>query len=303
MPNQDYHYGQYGQPTQINTQSINGAQMPQWPSGQGALGGPAFGGPPQQGGDPGTPPAQGGYANPYDPRIGNGALPPGISGTQDRAYTGQLTPDMFVENRLNALMDSNSRYMQLADQRGRDAAGGVGLRNSSIAGGNAQREMAAAALPIASQDANALNSMMTTNLGHLNERQIADLQAQVEGARISAQLEGIGLEQAGALQRQRENLAYEGEQRGLDRDWTNARDYWTSRYQTNAAIQEYGARTRIDLQAQPARFFQYLSQMAAENPDIYTPEVVGGIMNTIYPVYEDMGNEFDMWFDDAWGGW
>lgn len=301
MPNQDYHYGQYGQPTQINTQSINGAQMPQWPGAGGALGGPM---PPQPiGGDPGTPPAQGGYANPYDPRIGNGALPPGISGTQDRAYTGQLTPDMFVENRLNSMLDSNSLYMRIAAQRGRDAASASGLGNSSIAAGSAQRAAIESALPVVSQDANALNAMMTTNLGHLNERQIADLQNQVEGARIAAQLEGIGLEQAGALQRQRENLAYEGEQRGLDRDWTNARDYWTSRYQTNAAIQEYGARTRIDLQAQPARFFQYLSQMAAENPDIYTPEVVGGIMNTIYPVYEDMGNEFDMWFDDAWGGW
>jgi hypothetical protein len=129
---------------------------------------------------------------------------------------------------MQGLMNRGGAYMQNAAQRGMETANRRGLLNSSIAAGSAERSSLEAAMPIAQADAATYGRTQSENMGALNqglmqERDIMNQQT-MEGLRAAssgqnAQLqamlarEGMQLE----LQRQRENLAFSGEQQGLDR--------------------------------------------------------------------------------------
>jgi hypothetical protein len=152
----------------------------------------------------------------------------GIYGTDNRAYTRQVTGNELVQNQMRGLMNRGGAYMQNAAQRGMETANRRGLLNSSIAAGSAERSSLEAAMPIAQADAAAYGRTQSENMGALNqglmqERDILNQQT-LEGQRqagagvaagLQAQIarEGMQLE----LQRQRENLAFQGEQSGLDR--------------------------------------------------------------------------------------
>jgi hypothetical protein len=152
----------------------------------------------------------------------------GIYGTDNRAYTRNVTGNELVQNRMQGLMNRGGAYMQNAAQRGMETANRRGLLNSSIAAGSAERSSLEAAMPIAQADAATYGRTQSENMGALNqglmqERDIMNQQT-MEGLRAAssgqnAQLqamlarEGMQLE----LQRQRENLAFSGEQQGLDR--------------------------------------------------------------------------------------
>jgi hypothetical protein len=183
--------------------------------------------------------------NPYNTRWGTsgtlgsqglyqGVAPPrqsqaqGIQGTDNRAYTRQVTGNELVQNQMTGLMNRGGAYMRNAAQRGLETANRRGLLNSSIASGSAERSSLEAAMPIAQADASTYGrtqaeNMEALNRGLMQERDIMNQQT-LEGQRqagqgisagIQAQLarEGMALD----LQRQRENLAFSGEQQGLDR--------------------------------------------------------------------------------------
>lgn len=165
------------------------------------------------------------YFNPSVPRQSQAR---GISGTDDRAYTGSVQGNELVSNQLNQLLGKDSLYMQNARQRGFQQASRRGLGNSSIAAEASQRAAIESGLPIAQADAQTYFQTRAQNQADLNqnlmqERDIANRmlessrsnQSQLALADMQRQI--ADADRAMRLQLQRENLAYEGEQRGLDR--------------------------------------------------------------------------------------
>lgn len=183
--------------------------------------------------------------NPYNTRWGTsgtlgsqglyqGVAPPrnsqaqGIYGTDNRAYTRQVTGNELVQDQMRGLMNRGGAYMQNAARRGLETANRRGLLNSSIASGSAERSSLEAAMPIAQADAATYGRTQSENMDALNrglmqERDIMNQQT-LEGQRQAGQGISAGIQAALAreqmaldLQRQRENLAFQGEQSGLDR--------------------------------------------------------------------------------------
>lgn len=150
-------------------------------------------------------------------------LPAGLMGVPGGATVGTIQPGQLMSDQLNGLLASNSPYMQYATQQGLNTAGARGLLNSSLAAGSAQGAAIAAAAPIAQENATQISGLQTTNLNNLNqlkESQTAaagSIGAAAQGAR--GQITAANINSQGALQRQREDLAYSGEQAGLNRSF------------------------------------------------------------------------------------
>jgi hypothetical protein len=159
----------------------------------------------------------------------------GIQGTDDRAYTRQVTGDELVENRLRGLTNRNDLYMQNAARRGMQTVARRGMGLSSIAAGAAERSALEAAMPIASADAATFGrtqaeNMEALNRGLMQERDIQNQQT-IEGSRLAQAGSDTAMRERIAmlgfdvdLQRQREDLAFRGEQQGLDRSQQQWRD-------------------------------------------------------------------------------
>lgn len=159
--------------------------------------------------------------DPYDNRIGNGGLPQGIWGAANRAYTRDVQPNELVSNQLNQITDQNGSYIQQARQQAAALANARGLGNSSYAMGNAQGAAIRAALPIAQANAQSYQDAAGQNLQWLNQVGMnnANNNTSMTNASLAAntQSEIARNQELAALQRQRENLGYEGEQAGLNR--------------------------------------------------------------------------------------
>ena len=249
---------------------------------------------------------QTGFADPYDNRIGGGALPIGIQGTQNRAYTREVRGNETARQQLEGLlaMDGSSAYMENARLSGEEFARRGGFLSSSMAAGSAQRAAIEAGLPVAINDSGVYANTASENMGALNARALADLAAATSRAGFASNASIAGMNNAGALQRQRENLAFEGEQKGLDREHEMVRDNYLHQYdlafddrRTANGIRDYAARTGIDGRAQRSIFFNQLMGDAAANPDVWTPERFAGFMNTYMPAYD----EYSDWLDEYLG--
>jgi hypothetical protein len=272
-----------------------------------------------------------GYA--FDPRVGNGALPPGIQGSANRAYTRSVQGNELTQDQLSGLLSGDSRYVQEARTRGREGAAARGLGVlGGMGAGLAEREAIRAALPIAESDAGAYRSAAAENLNYLNQMALQGQRHESLAGR-GAGTDEIDLLHAARqydLQMQREELAFDGEQRGLDRShnvyrdergygqdrYRMANDRWMSRsdqrhdmamqrQRTADSIRDYAARTGVDIHAQGALFTRDLLNGVMTDPDIFTPEFVGAMSQFAFDAFDDTGAEFDAWFDDFdfWGGY
>lgn len=182
--------------------------------------------------------------DPYDARIGSGQLPQGIWGAQNRAYTRAVNPGELTSNNIYQMNQTNNPYIQQARRQAQASANARGMGNSSYAAGNAQAAAIRASLPIAQADAEANQAAATENLSWLNQRAMNDANtaAQIHSSNNAS---GAAMYQAdlaarSALQRQRENLAYEGEQSGLSRafqDYMNQQNQGYNVYNLNLANQ------------------------------------------------------------------
>lgn len=258
----------------------------------------------------------------FDSRVGNGSLPAGIQGSANRAYTRTVQGNELTANQLNALLGSDSRYIQEARLRGREGAAARGLGVlGGMGAGLAEREAIRAGLPIAESDAGAHRSAATENLAWLNQMALQGSQRVNIGSGSTgfdaehAQL----LAQQHELQMQRERLGYDGEQRGLDRAHQVAfdRDQWQrnmitqgsdqrfqrsmQREQSRLGLQDYAARTGIDMRAQSANFNNRLLEGFLAEPDVFTPDVIAGVSQFAHDVFSDYGDMFDSWFDEMFG--
>lgn len=262
----------------------------------------------------------GGYANPYDPRIGNGALPIGITGSQERAYTRGVQGDELSRTHLQTMLDQNGAYIQSARQSGVEFANRRGLVNSSIAAGNSQRSAIESAAPFALSDANAYREAAGQNLQYLNERQLADIRSNDNSNNNATQLAVQRMQDEGALWRQRENLAFSGEQNGLDRvqdrdmvgyrsranDWEagrsdQRRDYYGGReaYRNDSiAGNRYRQNARTDALSDTYAAQLATRDYAMRNPGRVSVEYTSAINDGYARGLED----FD-WGDDDGGGY
>lgn len=160
----------------------------------------------------------------------------GVRGA-DLAYVTDAGPQDLVENRVTNLLARDNPYVANARSRGLQGAAKRGMLNSSIAQGSAERAAIESALPIATQDANTMSQTRMLNQQELNKNLMQERQIQNEmllgaqNAAAAAASGAAGARQAALeadiarqaeLQMQRERLAFEGEQQGLERQF---RDY------------------------------------------------------------------------------
>ena len=107
-----------------------------------------------------------------------GPLPQGMWSSQGGAFVQTPQANATVQNQLNDLTASDSRYIGQARNSAAAEAAARGLGNSSYAAGNAEAAAIRAALPIATADAGMFAQAALANQEALNRQQLADQQNQ-----------------------------------------------------------------------------------------------------------------------------
>jgi hypothetical protein len=197
----------------------------------------------------------------FNPQVGNGALPQGIQGSANRAYTRDVTQNELSGNQMTGLLAQGGQYIGNARQRGLEQAASRGLLNSSAASGSAERAAIEAAMPMALQQANAYEQAAGQNLQYLNQYLSND---QNNSAQLNAAQMAAGAQSASdwaraqsALQLQREQNAFGGEQNQLDRQQQVGRDMfalggqnWMENNNLNRGMQSAAYGTALGLYGQ-----------------------------------------------------
>lgn len=245
-----------------------------------------------------------------------GPLPQGFSGTQGTAYTREVQDNELVSNQLTGLLARDSPYIRQAEMGAQRQAASRGIQDSSIDQGAARAAAIQAGLPIAQADAAAYGTAAGQNIDALNAMAL-----QQQGDATSRYNAGLS---AGAsrystdmgLAGQRERLAYEGEQAGLDRTFNDYQSQQTRQFQdymarqgfsesqiAAATQQMYGQQNTalgagLGLLAQGQNFRYNAALAAMENPYIMgNQQAFGGFMNWVQgdaPAY--MSNLFNFAF-------
>lgn len=260
------------------------------------------------GGTNGTLSTQGLYTRPK--ASNQGLAGTGVASAGDGlGYVRRVGSDGLVEDRLNNLTSANSAYINQARTSAQRYAAGRGLGNSAVAGAYGIEAAIRNALPIASQDASAINQASSESLGAMNaglqqERALMN-EATLAGAELNmqerlrrSQLNIAAAARANDLRMQRERLGFEGEQAGLNRnheynmigyeaqirgqlednaafrqDWLSNQDFGRQSYADMLAFQRnlvmMGYGAEID---STASFNAMLAAYALENPDVFNAQ-------------------------------
>lgn len=263
---------------------------------------------------------------------GGNTYPNGISGTRsDNGGTavGTVTPDELTSHNLQALLASGSPYIQQSRNQAVQQANSRGLLNSSIAAGNAQAAAIQSALPIASQDAQVAYGLQQTNLNNLSKMQNAVIAGNGERAAAlasqSAAVKVAELNNQGDLQRQREDLAYQGEQAQLNYGrqlGLSSQDYFNNsglsyqnflqnyasqsglssqNYQQNLGLDQFNLGSTLLTGMQNFSYSAGLNAM--QNPAIMgDPQAFGGYMQFISNIFGANGT-IDNIFNNLFGSY
>lgn len=156
----------------------------------------------------------------YDPRIGQGPLPPNTWGAQNRAYVREPRQEELSSYQLNLLTsEATNPLMRNARTGAAQAYSARGGLNSSMAGEAAQKAVIETAAPFALQNAGAYGQAASENQQYLNQRDLANMQLEESQRQYNASIEAARMGNEYELQRQRERLAFEGEQNELGRQY------------------------------------------------------------------------------------
>lgn len=215
--------------------------------------------------------------------------PPPVTQAQPANQAGST-----VQGYLNDLLSQDSAYMRDAARQGTNLAQARGLRNSSIAAGNAQQSAIAGSMPI-------LNNIM--DLNNMREQQAFTGEQSQFDRDLTVERDNANM----ALQTQQQNAqqAYQSEQAALDRtqtvnnkvldaelagkqaaqefqfkqwlqdagvkqqDWLNSQQYDR---EFNGMLSQLPIKTASDL-------YQQLVQAAINDPEVFPPDVVAGMQN------------------------
>lgn len=237
---------------------------------------------------------------------------PGGGGTA----VGTLQNNELTSYNLNQLTnDPNSAYMNQARLSGINTANQRGLLNSSIAAGNSEAAAIQAALPIAQGDANAAQGLQATNLNNLSKAETANIGANAQitsaGTMAAAQENVAQQNNAGALLRQQDQLAYSGEQAalnyqralGLDQQqFYNNSALSAQGYQQNLGLDQFNLGATL-LQGQQ-NFFSQAGIQAMQDPAIMgNPNAFGGYLQFLMnPFSQSIDNTFSRLFGSFGSG-
>lgn len=228
---------------------------------------------------------------------------------------GTITPNDLTSHQLTGLIDQNSAYIQQARNGAINQANSRGLLNSSIAAGNAQGEAIKAALPIATADAQANYGLQTTNLNNLAKIQGENINAEAgiteAGTAASASMYGVDANNRGALLRQTNDLAFQGEQAGLNyernlgykqQDYYNSSALSDQQYHNALGMSQFGLGASL-LEGQQ-NFYNSAGLAAMNNPAIMgDPAAFGGFLQFIgNPFSNTIDNIFTRLFGSTGGG-
>ncbi len=156
------------------------------------------------------------YLN-FDPRIGNGQLPPNQWGAANRAYVREPRQEEMSSYHLNQIASPNNPLTRNAMTRAAQASAARGGLNTTMAGEAAQKAIIETATPLALQQAGAYGTAASENQAMLNQRDLANLEMENANRQYDASMAAAQLGNEFELQRQRERLAFEGEQSELGR--------------------------------------------------------------------------------------
>lgn len=203
-------------------------------------------------------------------------LPPGFTGQQGEAYTRQTQPNELVSHNLVGLLARDTPYILQQENAGYRRANSRGMLDSSIGVQAGRAAAIESALPIAQGDAAANQGAASQNQQYLN--QMALQQQGDATSRYNAEL-GFNASTYGTdmgLSSQRERLAFDGEQAGLQRTFQDymARQGFTEDQRNAAMNAGFGL-------LGASQGFQYNAGLQAmNNPYILqNPEAFGGFMS------------------------
>lgn len=246
----------------------------------------------------------GGTTMNFDPRIGNAALPQGIYGAANRAYVRDVQGSELAQNQVANITNQNSALMRNAAMQGNRRANARGNINSSMAAEAAQNAVIEAATPLALSDAQAYREAAGQNQQFLNQRDIADMQNQTNREAAWSSSAAAQMQAEAALQRQREQLAYEGEQAelqrrygfqmsGLENQFNTERDYRQNQFATEGDWRQYqiesgvaGQRFNYDMMARQwesqnqmrQNAYQGIFEANLQNPQEFDEYINSGMM-------------------------
>lgn len=246
----------------------------------------------------------GGTTMNYDPRIGNAALPGGIYGAANRAYVRDVRNPELAQTQVANITNQASPLMRNAEMRGLRRANERGMLNSSMSSEAAQNAVIEAATPLALSDAQAYREAAGQNLQYLNQRDIADMQNQTNREAAWSSSAAAQMQAEAALQRQREQLAYEGEQSelqrrygfqtmGLENQFGAERDWRQNQFATEGDWRQYqiasgieGQRFNYDMMARQWESENQMRQSAyqgifeanLQNPQEFDEYINSGMM-------------------------
>lgn len=221
------------------------------------------------------------------PTVGYTAPP--VTQAQPAAQSGQV-----VQGYLNDLLSQDSAYMRSATQQGLNLANARGLRNSSLAAGNAQAAAIEGSMPILSQIMGLNNQREQQAFTGEQSQMDRDLTVARDNANMSL-----------ATQQQNAQQAYQAEQNALDRTQTvnnqilqgelaakqAAQDFQFKNYLQDSAVkqqewlssQQYnrefnGALSQMQINT-AADLYQQIMAGALADPQTFTPEITAGMQN------------------------
>lgn len=191
-----------------------------------------------------------------------GTTPPGLAGisnpvpgtTAGNPYAppSSFSPNNVVQDNLAMLLNSNSPYMRNAQQRGLEQAASRGLLNSSMAAGSAQRSAIEAANPILNQ----IMGLTSQREGqaHQSSENHRDRQFQAEFAQMNSQLQ----------------------------DWMSNNDF----------NRNFNGQLALMPIASAADMWSSLMNLAAEDPTVFTPDVLAGYQDFFQTGFQEYISRF-----------
>lgn len=199
-----------------------------------------------------------------------------------------------VQGYLNDLLSQDSAYMRNAKQTGENMAAARGLRNSSIAAGNAQKSSIDASMPI-------LGQIMNLN----NQREQNAFSAEQSQFDRNLTVAGQNATMANQTQLQNSMQAYQSQQAAIDRTQGVNNRLLEAELQAKQAQQDYGFKAWLQdnavrqqdwlssqtynrefngaiSQAQIKNsmdMYNMLLSAAIENPQVFTADITAGMQN------------------------
>lgn len=241
--------------------------------------------------------------NDYVSQLPAGSTPAGqVSNAVQVDYTpmapSQLQPagtsGGVVQGYLNDLLSQDSAYMRNAQQTGINQAASRGLRNSSIAAGNAQKASIESATPILNemmglhtqreqQAFNAEQSQMDRNLTVAGQNATMANQTQLQNAAQAYQAQQAALDRTQVVNNKVLDAEIQSRQAQQDygfkawlqdsaarqQDWLSSQSY--SR-EFNGAISQAQIKNSMDM-------YNMLLSAAIDNPQVFTADVTAGMQN------------------------